>query len=167
MVFRGVASIGIPGTRSHPCHEFARSLRRGSRDPVAAGVFGQRRIIACCAQIRAGRASARTRQPSPPIFGGEPWPGRPSRRETPSANKRCRTGFPHSPPVLPPGTRIIYDRKFLLDRRNSPMAKTPPCHLPNIPGVTSPGEAGEEPKADTNNLNHQEGKPSMGKGPAG
>uniref|UniRef100_A0A8C5U521 Eukaryotic translation initiation factor 4E binding protein 2 n=1 Tax=Malurus cyaneus samueli TaxID=2593467 RepID=A0A8C5U521_9PASS len=64
--------------------------------------------------------------------------------------------------TTPGGTRIIYDRKFLLDRRNSPMAKTPPCHLPNIPGVTSPGEAGEEPKADTNNLNHQEGKPSMG-----
>ncbi|NWV48268.1 4EBP2 protein, partial [Machaerirhynchus nigripectus] len=60
------------------------------------------------------------------------------------------------------GTRIIYDRKFLLERRNSPMAKTPPCHLPNIPGVTSPGEAGEEPKADANSLNHQEGKPSMG-----
>ncbi|XP_009959919.1 PREDICTED: eukaryotic translation initiation factor 4E-binding protein 2-like [Leptosomus discolor] len=60
------------------------------------------------------------------------------------------------------GTRIIYDRKFLLDRRNSPMAQTPPCHLPNIPGVTSPGSAGEEPKTDTNSLNHQEGKPSMG-----
>ncbi|NWX01860.1 4EBP2 protein, partial [Caloenas nicobarica] len=58
------------------------------------------------------------------------------------------------------GTRIIYDRKFLLDRRNSPMAQTPPCHLPNIPGVTSPGSAGEEPKADANSLNHQEGKPS-------
>ncbi|KAM3666661.1 eukaryotic translation initiation factor 4E-binding protein 2 [Ammospiza nelsoni] len=64
--------------------------------------------------------------------------------------------------TTPGGTRIIYDRKFLLDRRNSPMAKTPPCHLPNIPGVTSPGEPGEEPKADTNSLNHQEGKPSMG-----
>uniref|UniRef100_A0A674HTH5 Eukaryotic translation initiation factor 4E binding protein 2 n=2 Tax=Estrildidae TaxID=37611 RepID=A0A674HTH5_TAEGU len=130
--------------------------------PVTAGVFGQRGIIACCAQIRAGRAAARTPQPSPPICGGEPWTGCPFRRETPSANKRCRTGFPHSAPVLPPGTRIIYDRKFLLDRRNSPMAKTPPCHLPNIPGVTSPGEAGEEPKADSNSLNHQEGKPSMG-----
>ncbi|NWV43095.1 4EBP2 protein, partial [Grantiella picta] len=69
--------------------------------------------------------------------------------------------------TTPGGTRIIYDRKFLLDRRNSPMAKTPPCHLPNIPGVTSPGEVGEEPKADTNSLNHQEGKPSMGKGPPG
>ncbi|NXE29802.1 4EBP2 protein, partial [Ardeotis kori] len=58
--------------------------------------------------------------------------------------------------TTPGGTRIIYDRKFLLDRRNSPMAKTPPCHLPDIPGVTSPG--GEEPKVDANNLNHQEGK---------
>uniref|UniRef100_A0A663N651 Eukaryotic translation initiation factor 4E binding protein 2 n=1 Tax=Athene cunicularia TaxID=194338 RepID=A0A663N651_ATHCN len=65
--------------------------------------------------------------PSLPVpgFGRGPWPG-------------C--------PILPrdswkkalPGTRIIYDRKFLLDRRNSPMAQTPPCHLPNIPGVTSP-----------------------------
>ncbi|XP_005048032.1 eukaryotic translation initiation factor 4E-binding protein 2 [Oenanthe melanoleuca] len=64
--------------------------------------------------------------------------------------------------TTPGGTRIIYDRKFLLDRRNSPMAKTPPCHLPNIPGVTSPGEPGEEPKADANSLNHQENKPSMG-----
>ncbi|KAM6329931.1 eukaryotic translation initiation factor 4E-binding protein 2 [Podargus strigoides] len=61
--------------------------------------------------------------------------------------------------TTPGGTRIIYDRKFLLDRRNSPMAQTPPRHLPNIPGVTSPNE---EPKADTNSLNHQEGKPSMG-----
>lgn len=44
------------------------------------------------------------------------------------------------------------------------MAQTPPCHLPNIPGVTSPGSAAEEPKADANSLNHQEGKPSsMGK----
>ncbi|NXE92997.1 4EBP2 protein, partial [Menura novaehollandiae] len=56
--------------------------------------------------------------------------------------------------TTPGGTRIIYDRKFLLDRRNSPMAQTPPCHLPNIPGVTSRGEAGEEPKADSNSLNH-------------
>ncbi|KAM6262978.1 eukaryotic translation initiation factor 4E-binding protein 2 [Spheniscus humboldti] len=64
--------------------------------------------------------------------------------------------------TTPGGTRIIYDRKFLLDRRNSPMAQTPPCHLPNIPGVTSPGSAIEEPKADANSLNHQEGKPSTG-----
>ncbi|KAM9379615.1 eukaryotic translation initiation factor 4E-binding protein 2 [Phaethornis superciliosus] len=65
--------------------------------------------------------------------------------------------------TTPGGTRIIYDRKFLLDRRNSPMAQTPPCHLPDIPGVTSPGSAAtEEPRADTNSLNHTEGKSSIG-----
>ncbi|XP_043113317.1 eukaryotic translation initiation factor 4E-binding protein 3-like [Puntigrus tetrazona] len=41
-------------------------------------------------------------------------------------------------PIPPPGTRIIYDRKFLLDCRNSPIARTPPCCLPQIPGVTIP-----------------------------
>nr|XP_015205531.1 PREDICTED: eukaryotic translation initiation factor 4E-binding protein 3 isoform X1 [Lepisosteus oculatus] len=39
------------------------------------------------------------------------------------------------------GTRIIYDRKFLLDCRNSPVARTPPCFLPQIPGVTVPALA--------------------------
>ncbi|GAB0196225.1 ankyrin repeat and KH domain-containing protein 1 [Grus japonensis] len=34
-------------------------------------------------------------------------------------------------------TRIIYDRKFLLECKNSPVARTPPCCLPQIPGVTS------------------------------
>ncbi|OBS68764.1 hypothetical protein A6R68_02701, partial [Neotoma lepida] len=38
----------------------------------------------------------------------------------------------------PTGTRIIYDRKFLMECRNSPVAKTPPKDLPTIPGVTSP-----------------------------
>lgn len=38
----------------------------------------------------------------------------------------------------PPGTRIIYDRKFLMECRNSPVTKTPPKDLPAIPGVTSP-----------------------------
>ncbi|TSX03283.1 Eukaryotic translation initiation factor 4E-binding protein 2 [Bagarius yarrelli] len=40
--------------------------------------------------------------------------------------------------TTPGGTRIIYDRKFLLDCRSSPLAHTPPSCLPNIPGVTSP-----------------------------
>ncbi|NXV23859.1 4EBP3 protein, partial [Cepphus grylle] len=39
--------------------------------------------------------------------------------------------------LLLAGTRIIYDRKFLLDCKNSPMARTPPCCLPQIPAVTS------------------------------
>ncbi|KAJ3580648.1 hypothetical protein NHX12_034306 [Muraenolepis orangiensis] len=33
-------------------------------------------------------------------------------------------------------TRIIYDRKFLLQCRSSPLARTPPS-LPDIPGVTT------------------------------
>ncbi|XP_019361545.1 PREDICTED: eukaryotic translation initiation factor 4E-binding protein 3, partial [Gavialis gangeticus] len=40
--------------------------------------------------------------------------------------------------TTPGGTRIIYDRKFLLECKNSPIAKTPPCCLPQIPGVTTP-----------------------------
>ena len=34
------------------------------------------------------------------------------------------------------GTRIIYERKFLLDMRNSPLSKTPTKQLPVIPGIT-------------------------------
>lgn len=56
------------------------------------------------------------------------------------------------------GTRIIYDRKFLLDCRSSPLARTPPCCLPNIPGVTSPPSATmnndkAHPKQTVNNNN--------------
>lgn len=36
------------------------------------------------------------------------------------------------------GTKIIYDRSFLLQMRSSPLSKTPPANLPNIPGVTTP-----------------------------
>ena len=38
------------------------------------------------------------------------------------------------------GTRIIYDRAFLMHCRNSPLAKSPPTNLPKIPGVTSAGD---------------------------
>nr|ACO13505.1 Eukaryotic translation initiation factor 4E-binding protein 2 [Esox lucius] len=40
--------------------------------------------------------------------------------------------------TTPGGTRIIYDRKFLLECRSSPLSRTPPCTLIDIPGVTSP-----------------------------
>lgn len=33
------------------------------------------------------------------------------------------------------GTRIIYDRKFLLEMRNSPYTKTPPSRLAIIPDI--------------------------------
>uniref|UniRef100_A0A2K6C9I1 Eukaryotic translation initiation factor 4E binding protein 2 n=1 Tax=Macaca nemestrina TaxID=9545 RepID=A0A2K6C9I1_MACNE len=52
------------------------------------------------------------------------------------------------------GTQIFYDRKFLLDCLNSPMAQTPPCHLPNIPGVSSPATLIEDSRVEVNNLNN-------------
>ncbi|KPP69911.1 eukaryotic translation initiation factor 4E-binding protein 1-like [Scleropages formosus] len=54
--------------------------------------------------------------------------------------------------TTPGGTRIIYDRKFLLDCRSSPVARTPPRCLPDIPGVTSP------PSATMNNNRTHEGQ---------
>ncbi|XP_019956346.2 eukaryotic translation initiation factor 4E-binding protein 2-like [Paralichthys olivaceus] len=53
--------------------------------------------------------------------------------------------------TTPGGTRIIYDRKFLLERRSSPVAKTPPRGLPNIPGVTSPPSKDPNKKELLNN----------------
>lgn len=38
--------------------------------------------------------------------------------------------------TTPGGTRIIYERQFLMQCRNSPLAKSPPANLPKIPGVT-------------------------------
>lgn len=49
--------------------------------------------------------------------------------------------------TTPGGTRIIYDRSFLLQMKNSPVARTPPKNLPKIPGVTSPAS---EKHKDTN-----------------
>lgn len=42
--------------------------------------------------------------------------------------------------TTPGGTRIFYDRQFLLQCRNSPLTKSPPPNMAQIPGVTCPGE---------------------------
>ncbi|XP_053125836.1 eukaryotic translation initiation factor 4E-binding protein 1 [Hemicordylus capensis] len=62
--------------------------------------------------------------------------------------------------TTPGGTRIIYDRKFLMQCRNSPVAKTPPCDLPNIPGVTSPNV--EELQPETEQVHIEEEKLGVG-----
>ncbi|XP_010172279.1 eukaryotic translation initiation factor 4E-binding protein 1 [Antrostomus carolinensis] len=62
--------------------------------------------------------------------------------------------------VSPTGTRIIYDRKFLMECRNSPVAKTPPSDLPDIPGVTSPNV--EELKIENNHVQNCDEKVSAG-----
>uniref|UniRef100_A0A3Q2HCV3 Eukaryotic translation initiation factor 4E binding protein 1 n=1 Tax=Equus caballus TaxID=9796 RepID=A0A3Q2HCV3_HORSE len=62
-----------------------------------------------------------------------------------------------------PGTRIIYDRKFLMECRNSPVTKTPPRDLPTIPGVTSPASDEPPTEASQNHLrNSPEDKPAGG-----
>jgi hypothetical protein len=38
--------------------------------------------------------------------------------------------------TTPGGSRIIYDKKFLLSRQNTPYAQTPPTNLPYIPEIT-------------------------------
>ena len=38
------------------------------------------------------------------------------------------------------GSRIFYDRSFLLQCRNSPLTRSPPPNMAKIPGVTAPGE---------------------------
>lgn len=37
------------------------------------------------------------------------------------------------------GTKIFYDRHFLLKCRNSPLTKSPPANMAKIPGITTPG----------------------------
>lgn len=56
--------------------------------------------------------------------------------------------------TTPGGTRIIYERRFLMQCRNSPLAKSPPANLPKIPGVTSP-EAGDGLKENGENERKQ------------
>ena len=36
--------------------------------------------------------------------------------------------------TTPGGTKIVYERAFLINMRNSPLARTPPKNLPSIPG---------------------------------
>ncbi|XP_072021600.1 eukaryotic translation initiation factor 4E-binding protein 1-like [Amphiura filiformis] len=51
--------------------------------------------------------------------------------------------------TTPGGTRIIYERNFLLQMRNSPLARTPPKNLPSIPGVTTgTATTGGQPKTN-------------------
>ncbi|KAK9303233.1 hypothetical protein QLX08_005007 [Tetragonisca angustula] len=36
--------------------------------------------------------------------------------------------------TTPGGTRIVYERDFLMNLRNSPISRTPPRNMPSIPG---------------------------------
>ena len=52
------------------------------------------------------------------------------------------------------GTRIIYERAFLMKMRHSPLAKTPPANLPVIPGVTVPKDGSN---SNDSSKNHENG----------
>jgi len=58
--------------------------------------------------------------------------------------------------TTPGGTRIIYERKFLLDMKSSPLSQTP-TKLPIIPGVTldDNGKIIEEDEDDVLNENEE------------
>jgi hypothetical protein len=67
--------------------------------------------------------------------------------------------------TTPGGTRIIYDRSFLLECRNSPLARSPLTNLPKIPGVTCPNEKSGSPKSPKTPSNLlQEQKPNQRQG---
>jgi hypothetical protein len=55
--------------------------------------------------------------------------------------------------TTPGGTKIMYERNQLLFLRQSPLSKTPPVHLPFIPGVTGKDDGSrpipEEDEADS------------------
>ena len=53
------------------------------------------------------------------------------------------TMFAHTPG----GTRIVYERAFLMQMRQSPLAKSPPANLPLIPGVTVPSQSSPDSKS--------------------
>eukprot|EP00088_Acartia_fossae_P040996 TRINITY_DN42803_c0_g1_i1.p1 TRINITY_DN42803_c0_g1~~TRINITY_DN42803_c0_g1_i1.p1 ORF type:complete len:125 (+),score=53.13 TRINITY_DN42803_c0_g1_i1:39-377(+) len=69
--------------------------------------------------------------------------------------------------TTPGGTRIVYERAFLINMRNSPLAKTPPKNLPDIPGVTlgrgnQDKEKNEENhKGEANHKNEEDDQFSM------
>lgn len=56
-----------------------------------------------------------------------------------------------------PGTRIVYDRSFLLRMRNSPLTKTPPAKLSSIPDIIHEhSEAGSLPIPTSPRKSHSE-----------
>ncbi|XP_036607320.1 eukaryotic translation initiation factor 4E-binding protein 3 [Trichosurus vulpecula] len=57
--------------------------------------------------------------------------------------------------TTPGGTRISYNRKFLLECKNSPISLTPPGYLPEIPGVTGVTVPTQAPLAKLEELKEQ------------
>lgn len=50
----------------------------------------------------------------------------------------------------------MYERNFLLQCRNSPLAKSPPANMPDIPGITSPAKPDVKENGDVSLKEEQE-----------
>ena len=50
----------------------------------------------------------------------------------------------------------MYERNFLLQCRNSPLAKSPPANMLEIPGITSPAKPGVKENGDVSLKEDQE-----------
>lgn len=59
--------------------------------------------------------------------------------------------------TTPRGTRITYDRDFLITCQNSPHAMTPPRNLPIIPGVTVANEKAASKSVKTSSSANKSG----------
>ena len=65
--------------------------------------------------------------------------------------------------LLQIGTRIVYERAFLMQMRQSPLAKTPPANLPVIPGVTVPASTSPDKNCSSSPTKTNDcGKSSLG-----
>ena len=126
-------------------------------DPGEMGRFRDSRVPGCRRAVSEPHTSARAFAGKPAASAG----AGPRGKVRPGASPWL---YPCPRPLA--GTRIIYDRKFLMECRNSPVTKTPPRDLPTIPGVTSP--TGDEPptEASQNHLRSSpEDKPVGGEWP--
>ncbi|XP_063445742.1 eukaryotic translation initiation factor 4E-binding protein 1-like isoform X1 [Mytilus trossulus] len=54
--------------------------------------------------------------------------------------------------TTPGGTKIFYERNFLMQCRNSPLTRSPPPNMAKIPGVTCPGEVDVPKENGTENI---------------
>jgi hypothetical protein len=66
-------------------------------------------------------------------------------RESDLPENACQTPGGTMFGTTPGGSKIVYDRLYLLKVRDSPASHTPPAQLPYVPGVTAPrGGSGEQ-----------------------
>jgi len=92
--------------------------------------------------VRRRRSSESNMSASPMARAATQGQDIPTRRVVITSEEDMPTDYSSTPGgtifgTTPGGTKIVYERAFLVNMRNSPLSRTPPTNLPNIPGVTS------------------------------